>query len=221
MSVKPKILLLVGIAQIHDLPEHREILQQILGDVFDVTMTDSADALTSENLATYAAIGNYSSSWLPTEEQCAALVDAVREGKGLACFHASSASFYNCPAYQEMVGGEFTNHDPNKIFEVKIGDSRSRKRQAASRGIIIPEKTHPITQGVEGFEVQDELFIIEGDQTQWEILARAEGHAVVYTKTWGKGRVYMNALGHDGRALSNPTLQELYLRGAQWVAGLI
>ena len=221
MSAKPRILLMVGGAAYHDQPEHREILTQTLGETFDVTMADNVDALASQNLATFAAIANYSSFWEPTEQQCSALLNAVKDGKGLACFHPSSASFYNCPAYQEMVGGEFTNHDPNKLFQVKIGDARSRKRQMANRGILAPEEVHPITQGIEDFEIQDELFIIEGDQTQWKVLARAEGHPVLYTKSWGKGRVCMNALGHDGRALRHPSLQRLYLREVQWVAGLL
>ncbi|MBM3190647.1 MAG: ThuA domain-containing protein [Chloroflexi bacterium] len=221
MASKPKVLLLVGGAPYHDQPEHREILARIFGAEFDLTVADSPDVLTPEGLARYVAIANYTSFWEPPQAQCQALLDAVKGGVGLACLHTSSASFYNCPAYQEMVGGEFTNHDPNKLFTVKIGDARSRKRQLANKGLAVPEPPHPITQGISDFQIQDELFIIEGDQTQWQVLARAEGHPVIYTKMWGKGRVCMNALGHDGRALGNPSLQTLYLRGVQWVANLI
>jgi len=72
---------------------------------------------------------------------------------------------------------------------------------------------------MDDFAIEDELYIIEGDLTQWHILARAEGHPIIYTKTWGQGRVYSNALGHDTRALENPSFQELVCRGVAWVAG--
>ena len=204
---RTSVLLLVGGAPYHDQPEHREILASLFGSRFDVTMADDPRVLTPENLQSYDVIADYTSWWEPSEEQNSALLDAVEGGKGYFCMHPATASFLNSPEHIAMVGGRFIVHDPNKIFTVKIGTARHVKE-------------HPITEGIGDFPIQDELFVVDGDQTQWHILARAEGHPVLWTKMWGEGRVHSSTLGHDGRALNNLSLQTLIVNGVEWVAGL-
>ena len=220
MKTEAKVLLLVGGAPYHDTREHREILWSMLGAKFDLAMADDPEVLTPENLAGYDVFVNYTSFWVPTEEQCNALVDAVAGGKGIACLHPSSASFYTCPAYLDMIGGYFVYHDPNKLFTVRMSGYTEKDHWFEVQGMAVDVPEHPITQGIDDFQIQDELFVIEGDQTKWHVLARAEGHPVIYTKMWGKGRVCQNALGHDARALNSPSLQTLYIRGIEWAAGL-
>lgn len=214
-----KVLLLVGGAWYHDQPEHREILSEMMSSQFDLTMSDSPDVLTRENLADYDVIVSYTSWWEPTDEQNRALLDAVAGGKGFACLHPSTASFFNCPEHLEMIGGEFIMHDRFKTLTVNVGRETPRERQLRQKGLAKPKEPHPIIEGMENFEVADELFYIQGDQTQWNILARAEGHPVVFTKSWGKGRVFNIALGHDDRPLGNPNVQKLHVRGIRWAAG--
>jgi type 1 glutamine amidotransferase len=203
----------VGGAWYHDQPEHRQMLSDLLNPEFTVTMADKPDVFTSGNLAKYDVIAGYTSWWTPSEAECAALMNAVRGGKGFVCMHPSTASFQNCPDYFDMVGGEFVMHDPFKNFKVQIGGQTSRERLGGK-----PKVTHPITEGIADFEVEDELFNIQGDMTQWNILARAEGHPVVFTKSYGKGRVCNIALGHDDRALGNASVRTMYVRGIQWAA---
>ena len=206
MGTDTKVLLLVGGPEYHDTPETRAALSGLLSRKFDVTMTDDLAVLKPETLSGYDVIVNFTTFLEPTDEQIGALLDAVAGGKGFVGIHGATATFGNSPAYIGMIGGKLIVHDPNKRFKVNIGTARAVEE-------------HPITQGVDDFEIQDELYIIEGDLTQWHILARAEGHPIVYTKMWGKGRVYNNALGHDVRALSNPGFQTLIINGVEWAAG--
>jgi uncharacterized protein len=201
-----KVLLLVGGPAYHDSAEHRSVLHDFLAAKFDVTMTDDMAILTPANLAQYDAIVNYTTFFEPTEAQISALLDAVKGGKGFVGIHGATATFWNSPAYLQMIGGKFIEHDPFKTFRVKLSSARS----------VEPS---PITAGVDDFDIQDELYIIEGDLTQWHILGRAEGHAIIHTKSWGQGRVYSNALGHDGLAMRNPGFQTLIIKGVEWVAG--
>ena len=203
-----KVLLLVGGPAYHDSPGHRAVLSGFLSKQFDVTMTDDLGALTPDSLAEYQVIVNFMTFLEPTDAQINALLDAVEGGKGFVGIHGATVTFWNQPRYLEMIGGKFIEHDPNKLFTVKVRTARAVEKS-------------PITEGVDDFEIQDELYIIEGDITQWQILARAEGHAIVYTKQWGKGRVYSNALGHDAVAMDVPAFQILITRGVQWAAGLL
>ena len=216
---KRNVLLLVGGAWYHDQPEHRETLSKLLSPTFNLTMADEPSVLNAATLAQCDVIANYSSWREPSEEQCRALLDAVKGGKGFACLHPSSATFFNCPEYLQMIGGEFIMHDPFKRFKVELGGATNRDGWLQRKGQAQPKQRHVIIAGMEDFEVDDELLYIQGDMTQWEILARAEGHPVVYNTRWGQGRVFNIALGHDDRCLTNPNVERLYVRGIQWAAG--
>jgi type 1 glutamine amidotransferase len=204
-----KVLLLVGGAWYHDQPEHREILSQFLGGRFDLTMTDDMAVLTPENLKQYDAIVNFTTFVEPTQEQIDALLRAVRGGKGFVSLHGGSATFWNSPEYISMVG-QFMVHDAFKTFQVNMSSLPAR----------VVKYPHPITEGVPDFAIDDELYVNEGDMTRWEIIGRAEGHAILYNLTYGQGRVHNNALGHDARALNNPHFQTLVINAVEWVAGL-
>ena len=218
MADKLNVLLLVGGPRswYHDQPIHREMLNTLFTQQFTVTMTDSPGMLIPEVLDQFDVIVSYSGWWEPTQQQCDSLMSAVREGKGFVCLHPSTASFFNSDEFLDMVGGEFVMHDPFKTFTVNVGAPSGRERWLERKGLASPKEVHPIIEGISDFEVQDELFYIQGDQTQWNILARAEGHPVVFTKSWGKGRVVNIALGHDDRPLSTPSVREMYLRGVSW-----
>ena len=200
-----KVLLLVGGPRYHDAPGDQRKALGFIGEHFDVTMTDDIRVLTPETLARFDVIANYTTFFEPTDGQMRALLDAVAAGKGFVGIHGATATFWNSPEYIEMIGGKFIEHDRNKLFHVKMNYDHT--------------ESSPITAGLEDFDIQDELYIIEGDITQWHVLARSEGHPIVYTKTWGQGRVYSNAMGHDSQAINQPTFQELIIRGIQWAAG--
>ncbi len=201
-----KVLLLVGGPEYHDRPETRAALSRLLSRRFDVTMTDDLGVLQPDTLSAYDVIVNTTTFLEPTEEQIAALLDAVEGGKGFVGIHGATATFWSSPAYLDMIGGKFVAHDRKKELTVNIATAREVEE-------------HPITQGMDDFETFDELYIIEGDMTQWHVLARAEGHAVVYTKAWGKGRVFSNALGDGVSGLTSYGFQTLIINGVEWAAG--
>jgi len=208
MRKDTKVLLLVGGADYHDQPAHRQILSDVIGAEFNLNMTDNLGVLNPSTLDNCDVIVNYTTFVEPTEEQVGALLNAVKGGKGFVGIHGATATFWNSPAYLLMIGGKFIAHDANKEFLVQISNARA----------VVP---HPITKGVDNFTIQDELYIIEGDMTRWEILARAEGHPVIFNRVYGQGRVHNNALGHDARALNNPSFQRLVNNGIAWAAGLL
>lgn len=206
MGKQIKVLLLVGGAEYHDQPEHRQILSSFIGAKFDLTMSADMGVLSRITLAGYDVIVNFTTFVEPSQNQVNALLDAVKGGKGYVSIHGGTATFWNSAGYIDMVGGKFAVHDPNKLFEVKISTATK---------VVYP---HPITEGVPDFQIQDELYIVEGDMNEWEILARAEGHAILYNKMYGKGRVHNNALGHDGQALNVPEFQTLINNAIEWTA---
>jgi type 1 glutamine amidotransferase len=72
--------------------------------------------------------------------------------------------------------------------------------------------------------ITDEQYILDYDP-RVNVLANAlykgKTMPVMWTKPWGKGRVFYLALGHDPKACEQDMFKKLLIRGAQWAAGLL
>lgn len=226
-----RALLLVGGPDYHNQPEHYAELAGILAGEggIDLRITADLTTLNTTTLAEYDAVVNWSTFVSPTEDQVDALLQRIDDGMGFFAIHGGSATFWNSAPYLTMLGSRFIQHDPYKAFLVEIND-----------------REHPVTRGVENFLIEDELYEQGGrvedfvefaaaarakapyeGQTKAlgegplgadiHVIASAEGHPLLYTRDWGKGRVHYNALGHDGKALRNPNFRKLVLQGYSWV----
>ncbi len=208
-----QILVLVGGSH-HDSPEIRAALQTIFAQDGTHRVDQSADMgiLCPEALQPYDVIVNATTDREPAPAQHYALMEAVAQGRGLVVVHGGLASFWNSQAYFAMIGGKFAG----KSLDVAgLGDFRVNL--GSGRHIL----THPITLGLEDYDVNDELFFLMGDQTQWQVLARAQGHPLMYCKSFGLGRVFVCALGHDETRLLVTTTTEILRRASHWVAGAL
>ena len=87
--------------------------------------------------------------------------------------------------------------------------------------VSVVAEGHFITDGLTEFMVRDEQYILDYDLRN-HVLCSAlhEGGAmpVAWTKSWGGGRVFYLALGHDGDACGHETFRTLLQRGACWAA---
>jgi|SRR6185437_2689387 len=235
---KLRALLLMGGPDYHNMPFHYAELAGILAGEggTDLRITDDLDVLSPSSLAQFQVIVNWSTFIQPRDEQVQALLSAVEGGTGFLGLHAASATFWNSMPYLQMLGSRFIRHDPYKKFTVSIDD-----------------RSHPVTAGLDDFEVEDELYQLSGSAAEFQalasainqqrslrdaiqsanqagegplpgdthVLASAEGHPLLYVKTFGKGRVQYNALGHDTKALTNPNYRRLVLQGLNWVTGQV
>ena len=139
------------------------------------------------------------------------LIQFVKGGKGLVVSHLSSASFKEWDEFHKMCGRYWvmgkSGHGPRGTFKAHILN-----------------KEHPITQGLENFEADDELYAkLQGDGAI-NVLVDAESdwskktEPLAFTVEYGKGRVFHETLGHDAKAVHNPSVQKLIQRGSQWAA---
>ncbi len=90
--------------------------------------------------------------------------------------------------------------------------------------VKIKNAEHPITQGMEDFRTEDELYAkLDGD-AEIEVLATAYSdwskkvEPIVFVKRHGKGRVVHNVLGHGLISKQNASYQQLLSRGVEWAA---
>ncbi len=152
-----------------------------------------------------------------TPERAKNVYEAVANGTGLAGCHGGM-----CDAFRENVewafltGGTWVSHPG--------GDG-------VGYTVHIRNSSSPIVDGLEDFEVSSEQYYLHVDPAV-EVLATtpfpvsrwyhsANGHVdmpVVWTKRWGVGRVFYNALGHHRDVIESGTPRELMRRGFLWAA---
>jgi hypothetical protein len=149
-----------------------------------------------------------------TADQESGLLEAVRNGAGIAGWHGGLAdSFRNNPAYQYMVGGQWVAH-PGGVIDYTVH---------------IASVDDPVTRGLSDFNMHSEQYYMHidpnvrvlatttfsGDHDSW-----SDGCTmpVVWKKMYGKGRVFYSSLGHVAADMQVPEALEILKRGIRWAA---
>ena len=151
-----------------------------------------------------------------SDARCANVCNAVANGVGLAGCHGGMCdAFRENTDWQFMTGGQWVAHPGNEF------------RYAVTMGPV----KHEITDGIADFEVETEQYYMHVDPAN-RVLATtrfptapgphvANGIVempVIWTRRWGAGRVYYNALGHRANVLEKEPVRTLLRRGLLWAA---
>ena len=216
------------------------ILRKILEDTgkFEVRVTEEFRGAGPETLAPYdLVVLNYFERGRPElrwgEKTDAAFLDYVRAGKGVVVYHFSMAAFNGWTEYEKLSGGNWRpdngHHSAPHNFTVDIKDQE-----------------HPITKGLKLTfpQANDELYANLRWQpaNSYHVLATAnDDHALyaasrtdsrapqplvgpsanepmLWTVDYGKGRVFVTALGHDVDQVQTAAFGTTFARGAEWAA---
>jgi hypothetical protein len=152
-----------------------------------------------------------SQTWLK-EEQAVALKDFVNAGNGFYSLHNNSHVSLSSKTYRDVMGGAYIGHPALRPFKVRVVNA-----------------THPITQGIHDFMVDDEQHYVEYDKDKKDILLEAENiDGLTYQNLgaksisgwaydYGRGRVVFTAVGHTIHALWNPEYVKIQKRAVQWL----
>ena len=164
----------------------------------------------ADGLDAYQTVLFYTDVGELTTEQEDGLLSYISSGGGFFGLHTAAASFRESEGYHSMLNGFFNGHSPYMDFTVNVSDT-----------------DHPITQGLEDYEVKDELYYLKHNpETSHHLMyayddTKDETHVMAFHHTFGKGRVLYYALGHDMVVLENTSFQEVIRRGVLWVGNRI
>lgn len=216
---KLRVLLVTGddVTPAHNWAEVSQTIKETLVSAgrFEVRVCEDAGVLDSAaSLARYDLIFlHLYNAKTPTLSDAAKenLLQFVKGGKGLAVSHLSSASFKEWEEFRKLCGRYWvmgkSGHGPRGVFKARIAD-----------------KAHAITKGLEDFEADDELYAKLLGEVPINVLVEADSdwskqtEPLAFTLEYGKGRVFHEAFGHDGKAIRNPSVQKLIQRGCEWAA---
>ena len=175
------------------------------------------DVVVSDTLASYAdkalmasvdlvvpmwTMGNIK----PEEEK--GLLEAVEAGTGIAGMHGGMCdSFRGSLGYQFMTGGQWVSHPGNNWPEYNVQ---------------IIDREHPVTHGITDFKLYNTerywLLVDPGVKVLDTIYFEDFGVTMpyVWTKSWGKGKVFYAAYGHSHKDFDGAEARQLCLNGMIW-----
>jgi hypothetical protein len=163
----------------------------------------------------------------------AALIDAVKGGKGFVGTHSASDTFHSDSAddeksaahvsryknygaqadeYIKMLGGEFIVHGSQQKAKMRVADAKFPGLQTAPAEFELTEEWYSLK------EFAGNLHVLLVQET--EGMAGAQYQRPPYPSTWarmfGQGRVFYTAMGHREDVWSNPLFQEILFGGIAW-----
>jgi hypothetical protein len=203
----------------HQPQQVAQIFARVLRDEqFDVEVSDSLDTFSdSGKLQRLNLIVPVWTMGKISNDQLANVCNAVSSGVGIAGCHGGMCdSFREATEWQFMTGGQWVAHPGNDgvLYTVNIRD-----------------REHEITRGISDFDVSSEQYYMHVDPAV-KVLATtrfpvADGpHTangpvdmpVVWTKMYGKGRVFYNSLGHQANIAAMEPNLTIMRRGLLWAA---
>jgi len=220
------------------LSHSEKILTQLGRDNgFEVTCTKDGTVFTPENLARYDVIAFFTSGNLftpgtdktppMTPAGKAALLAAIKNGKGFVAFHAANDSFHHQPdsrfksfgadvdPYIAMLGGEFIRHGPQQSPTVQVVDSNFPGCEKLGAGFQLLDEWYTFKDFAKDMHV---ILAIDTKGMKGIDYQRAP-YPSTWARTEGKGRVFYTGMGHREDVWTNPLFQNLILGGIGWAAG--
>ncbi len=140
-----------------------------------------------------------------SESTRVAISDYVHRGGGLLALHTASICFDTWPQWGDLIGARW-----------RWGRSFHPPPQPAQVSVIAK---HPIVDGVDNFEIFDEIYHDLDQFAGATPLLSSNGQPQLFVSQHGRGRTCYDSLGHDQDALRQPNHAQILRRAAAWLTG--
>ncbi|NHN31900.1 ThuA domain-containing protein [Paenibacillus agricola] len=192
-----------------------------------VTVSYEIEVLADESLLAFDVIAfNYCNWQDPTELSAQAktnLVAFAEQGGGLVILHFANGAFhFSLPEAGQSDWSEYRRMVP-RVWNHHGG---SRHDRYGEFEVTITDGSHPITQGIPSFMVQDELYFHQEGEVDIHILYSAvsqitnQAEPLAWVSQYHSSRVYQTLLGHDRNAYLVEEVRETLRRGTIWAANM-
>ncbi len=143
-------------------------------------------------------------AWMQPEQE-EVIEQFVLAGGGFMPLHNAGWAYPWKGGYRRTMGGYYVGHPAIAQFKVEVVN-----------------KNHPITAGVESYEIVDEQHFLWFDYDRVEVLLVSQGQdgrqsVAGWAYEYGKGRVAYLANGHTLEILQHPTYQTLLRNATRWL----
>jgi type 1 glutamine amidotransferase len=205
----------------HEVIPTSQAVLKLLGEnsrAFRVTTTEDVSAFTRENLRRYAAVMFFTTGELPmSDAQKAALLGFVRSGRGFLGVHSATDTFYKWPEYRRLIGGYFNEHPWHQKVTVDVADPGSPLVGFLGPSFPISDEIYQIRD----FDAQASRVLLRLDPKSVDLEApnvrpQDYGWPLAWTRSFGRGRVFYTALGHEEAVWRDPRYQQMLTNAVLW-----
>jgi len=205
------------------IPVSREILKQ-LGESsprFEITASEDVAVFSVENLRRYGAVMFFTTGELPmNDNQKQALTDFVRGGGGFLGVHSATDTFYQWPEYGKLIGGYFDQHPWHQGVRIEVADRSDPLVAFLGTSIAISDEIYQIRDfDVGGSHVLLRLDPASVDLARNNVHRHPYGWPLAWTRSFGSGRVFYTALGHEEAVWRDSRYQTLLRNAVLWAIG--
>jgi type 1 glutamine amidotransferase len=214
---RPRALALIGDVYHGPVMMRDGVITALVRENIPVTFIEDPGLLNARTLADYSLLiiarngrywpdgyGKPQTAWM-TDEQQKDIWDFVEHGGGFLALHNAHTLYPPNGLYYKLFGGDFGGHPKPYTFTVRVEN-----------------KNHPITRGVEDFDIYDEQHMSKYWLDQEHLLLRSVARdnqqaAAGWWRETGKGRFCYLSPGHTPEAINHPMMQLLIRNAARWL----
>ncbi len=171
-----------------------------------------------ENRSKYDVLVFYHMYQQITEEQKKAFADCIAGGKPLVVLHHSICAYDNWEEYFRIAGGKYFHKATS--FEGKEYKPSSYIHDLKFM-VHVANKKHPVTRGIEDFEIFDETYddyyVAPGVTPLLTTEETSSTPVIGWTHKYGKARVVTLQSGHDTPTFQLPVYRKLLKQSILWV----
>ena len=204
------------------IPASQAVLREIgARNAFAVTTSEDVAVFTPENLRGYRAVMFFTTGELPMNEaQRAALLDFVRSGGGFIGVHSATDTFYEWPDYGRLIGGYFNEHPWHQKVTVAVAEPESPLVGFLPPSFTITDEIYQIRD----LDAAGSQVLLRLDPSSVDLKAPNErpqpyGWPLAWTRSFGQGRVFYTALGHEEAVWRDLRYQQMLANAIGWVMG--
>lgn len=176
------------------------------------------DEFLPQNRDTYDVLLFYHMWQSITPEQENNFAECIRSGKPVVALHHSICAFDDWEEYRRIIGGKYFHK--KTIIDGKEYEPCSYIHDLHFRAIIA-DRNHPVTKGVQDFDLFDETY--KGywvDPSVKPLITTAEASStpvIGWTKNYGKAKIVVMQSGHDSPTFQNPDFRQLLKQAIEFV----
>lgn len=182
----------------------RDILTKELLRDYDVMINAKSNCFASYNNAPWFDVE------LPTMVMPGDFKEYIEEGHGFIALHAGCCySRKSQPEMSALTGSDFLGHPAQCIVRMEMMED------------------HPVTKGVNSFDLRDEHYCLEVYAKDIDIFmtstsdSEAGTQIAGYTRLMGNGRFCCLTPGHNYAVLVHPEFQKILENALNWCAGVL
>lgn len=173
------------------------------------------EILGSSKINQYDALVYYDMFQQLTKDQKTDMINLLEKGKGIVFLHHALVSYQDWPEFQNIIGGKYLLSEVN-------GHPKSTYKHDVNIPIEIVDHNHPITSGLDNFQIRDEVygdFLVNSNVTPLlKTNHPLSTELIGWCHTYSNSKIVYLQSGHDHHAFENRNFRKLLINAIHWVS---